>query len=209
MVATQVRARGVVDPSVLGALETVPRHLFVPRSFRHRSHDDAALPIPAGQTISQPFMVGLMTEALEVYPGLRVLEIGTGTGYQTAVLSTLGARVYTIERIPGLSRSARRRLEALGLDRRVRFRVGDGTVGWPEESPFGGILVTAGAPRVPRGVLATLARGGRLVIPVGGHGAQELIRIRRSASGELSEETLCRCAFVPLVGEEGWPDPDA
>jgi protein-L-isoaspartate(D-aspartate) O-methyltransferase len=166
------------------------------------AYEDRPLPIGSDQTISQPYIVALSTEALGLDPTHRVLEVGTGSGYQTAILAELAGEVFTVERLPELSASAQDRLAALGY-RNVRFRVGDGTRGWPEEGPFDAILVTAGAPRVPGGLLSQLAPHGRLVIPVGGRFSQELILVRRDGE-QWVQRRLCPCTFVPLIGEEGW-----
>ena len=170
--------RGIRDPRVLSAFRDIPRHLFVPRERTDEAHDDRPLDIGQGQTISQPYMVALMTEVLRLSGGERVLEIGTGSGYQTAILSKLCAAVYTVERLGGLSRRAQEVLGTLGLAN-VHFRVGDGTLGWPDEAPFGRIMVTAGAPEVPPSLEAQLAEGGRLVMPVGGRGGQDLVVVDR------------------------------
>lgn len=205
MVERQVRAKGVADPLVLDAMLQVPRHRFVEEALQAQAYSDFPLPIGEKQTISQPYTVGLMTEALQLRGGERVLEIGTGSGYQAAVLARIAARVYTVERIPALARRARQTLDALGCHH-VNVKVSDGTVGWEEEAPFDGIIVTAGAPAVPRGYLDQLAPGGRLVIPVGDRGAQLLKRFVRTGDDTFSEETLQDCRFVPLLGKDGWND---
>ena len=185
---------------VMAALEAVPREAFVPEGLEQRAYDDEPLPIGEGQTISQPFVVALMTDALDTAPGDRVLEIGTGCGYQAAVLSHLVAEVYSVEYLPALGNAAAERLRRLGRDN-VRVRIGDGREGWPEAAPFDGILVTAGAQSVPPALTEQLAPGGRLVIPVGrGLMGQELRRITKDADGALHGETLLRVSFVPLVG---------
>lgn len=192
---------GITDPRVLEAIGRVPRHRFVPAAYVEDAYADRPLPIGRGQTISQPYMVALMTQALELNPGERVLEIGTGSGYQTAVLCELGARVCTVERIEDLSMQARERLR--GWD--VHFHVGDGTLGIPEEAPFDAILVTAGSPGVPRSLAAQLRpRVGRMIIPVGGSDHQELLKVRREGA-----ERLGGCTFVRLIGREGWGDHEA
>jgi protein-L-isoaspartate(D-aspartate) O-methyltransferase len=198
----ELQALGISDPKVLAAMARVPRHLFVPPELRPYAYDDRPLPIGHGQTISQPYIVALSTQALALTPQDRVLEIGTGSGYQTAVLAELAGEVFTVERLPELSREAQRRLTALGY-RNVKFKVGDGTKGWPEEAPFSAILVTAAAPQVPPSLVDQLAEGGRLVIPLGGRTSQDLwLLIKRK--GRLEREYLCPCTFVPLIGEEGW-----
>ncbi len=183
-------------------MEKVPRHLFVLPEFLPFAYDDRPLPIGLGQTISQPYIVALSTEALGLSPEDRVLEIGTGSGYQTAILAELAEEVFTVERIPELSWEAQERLRKLGYTN-VRFRVGDGTKGWPEEAPFPAILVTAAAPRVPPSLLSQLAEGGRLVIPVGGRFQQDLWVVRKEGGRPIYEH-LCPVSFVPLIGEEGW-----
>lgn len=203
MVQKQIRRRGVADARVLEALRQVPRERFVPPRVRGRAYTDHALPIGGGQTISQPFMVAVMTEALELGPTDRVLEIGTGSGYQAAVLAELAAEVYTIERIERLADEARSLLDALGYGD-VRVRVGDGTAGWPEMAPFDAILVAAGAPAPPPALLDQLSPdGGRLVAPVGDRELQNLVVVERMGT-EFTTKRLMACRFVPLVGEEGW-----
>jgi len=198
----ELRALGIRDERVLSAMERVPRHLFVPPELVPYAYEDRPLPIGAGQTISQPYIVALSTQALELSPQDRVLEIGTGSGYQAAVLAELAGEVYTVERLPELSQAARERLERLGY-RNLHFRVGDGTKGWPDEAPFDAILVTAAAPKVPQSLVEQLAEGGRLVIPIGGRESQDLWLMRRRTR-RLEKVYLCPCTFVPLIGEEGW-----
>ena len=204
MVETQIRARGISDERVLEAMERVPRHLFVPESVRREAYEDYPLPIGHGQTISQPYIVALMTEALKIQPGDRVLEIGTGSGYQTAVFLELGAEVFSIERVPELAEEAKHKLEALGYTG-FHIRVGDGTLGWPEEAPFKGIMVTAGAPDIPQPLKEQLADGGRMVIPVGDRFSQELLVVERKGD-EFLIENLGGCRFVSLIGKYGWND---
>jgi protein-L-isoaspartate(D-aspartate) O-methyltransferase len=202
MVQEQIAARGIADPRVLAAMREVPRHLFVEPDLADRAYEDAPLPIAEGQTISQPYMVGLMSEALELEGAERILEIGTGSGYQTAILSRLCRRVFTIETLPTLALQAEALLKRIGCDN-VVFRVGDGTLGWPEEAPFDAILVTAGAPDLPRPLLEQLAVDGVMVIPVGEDRAQVLKRVRRTPGG-MEEEDLGECRFVKLLGKHGW-----
>ena len=203
MVEKDLRKRGIHDPRVLEAMASVPRHLFVPESEREHAYEDRALPLEVGQTISQPYIVGYMSEALRVRPGDRVLEVGTGSGYQTAVLTLLAAEVFTVERIGDLQGAAREVLERLGITN-VRFLVGDGTLGWEAHAPYDRILVTAGAPDVPGPLKEQLdPDGGRMVIPVGDADVQELIAMTR-VGNEWTHEPLLGCRFVPLVGDEGW-----
>ncbi|MEJ2744885.1 MAG: protein-L-isoaspartate(D-aspartate) O-methyltransferase [bacterium] len=206
MVERQLKRRGIQNEEVLRAFMNVPRHRFVGPALRHSAYADHPLPIGEGQTISQPYMVALMTQCLELKSGDRVLEIGTGSGYQTAILAAITAHVFTIERIPSLTKNAEAILKELGYNN-VRFLVGDGTKGWPEEAPFDGILVTAGAPRLPEPLIDQLTEGGRLVIPVGRYWSQDLMVIRK-IDGGVEEKFVCGCVFVPLVGEFGWKDRD-
>lgn len=201
-----LRRQGITDERTLAALAQVPRELFLPAELRGRAYDNAAQPIGAGQTISQPYIVALMTEALELDGDEKVLEIGTGSGYQCAVLAMLAGSVYTIERVEELSDRARETLKSLGVTN-VHFRVGDGSGGWPEQAPFDRIVVTAAAPQVPESLLGQLAPGGILVLPVGGESHQSLIAYRL-AGETMQERHLCECRFVPLVGREGWPFGD-
>ena len=202
MVDRQLRARDIVDEAVLGAMGRVPRELFVPERERLRAYYDAALPIGQGQTISQPYMVARICEALAVRPGQRVLDVGTGSGYQAAVLAELGAEVVTIERIPELAEQARANLAA-GVYENVEVVVGDGTLGVPERAPFDAIAVAAAAPGLPESLYEQLCPGGRLVVPVGGPRAQRLEVILRSPEGPAIVHSV-PCRFVPLVGEEGF-----
>ena len=206
MVRRQLAKRGVQDERVLAAMAKVPRHLFVPSQSRSEAYEDCPLSIGHGQTISQPYMVASMTEALALNRKDRVLEIGTGSGYQTAVLAELVDKVYTVERIKTLSDSAGVLLDSLGLSERVGMRVGDGSSGWAEVAPFDAILVTAGAPGVPSPLLEQLSPGGRLVIPVGAKHVQRIEIHRRDAGGELTLESSTACRFVDLVGQHGWPE---
>ena len=199
MVEEQLRRRDITDPAVLRAMGQVSRHLFVPQRLREYAYEDFALAIEEGQTISQPYIVACMTQALGVGKGDRVLEIGTGSGYQAAVLAQLGVRVYSIEIVPSLAASARQRLQALGY-RNVEVRHGDGYLGWPEEAPFEGIIVTAAPDHVPPALVAQLAEGGRLVLPVGEGGYQELLRLTRKGR-ETETDTLLPVRFVPMTGK--------
>jgi protein-L-isoaspartate(D-aspartate) O-methyltransferase len=204
MVRHQLQGRDITDPAVLAALGRVPRHEFVPPHLRHRAYADGALPSTHGQTISQPYMVALMTQLLAVTPGATVLEIGTGTGYQTAVLLELGAVVHTIEREPALSASAQAQLTALGYTRQVSFHVGDGTLGLPAAAPFDRILVTAGAPHVPAAFRRQLADHGRLVIPIGNREFHQQLMVYARHGERWDETASTACVFVPLVGADGW-----
>ena len=206
MVETQLEARGIQDAAVLEAMRRVPRHLFVDPSLQERAYEDTPLPIGERQTISQPYMVAIMSEALDLRAGERVLEVGTGSGYQTAVLAELGARVVSLERIPVLAERAQRLLHLLGYDDRVQVEVVDGTLGWAPRAPYDGIVVTAGAPQIPRPLVEQLAPEGRLVLPMGEDEVQTLVRIRRGPRG-LEEEYLGECRFVKLLGSYGWEDP--
>ena len=200
MVATQIAARGISDPRVLAALRKVERHRFVPPEVRDAAYGDHPLPIGHDQTISQPYVVARMTELARVHPGARVLEIGTGSGYQAAVLAELAAEVYTIEIVEPLAKEAAERLRALGV-RNVTVRAGDGYRGWPEHAPFDAILVTAAPPRIPQPLLDQLAQGGRLVAPVGEEwGTQELIVVERTPTG-LRRTSDGPVRFVPMTGE--------
>lgn len=204
MVREQLEKKGIRNRKVLDAFRAVPRHLFVNPADEGAAYEDRPLALSDGQTISQPYMVALMSEALDVAPGHRTLEVGTGSGYQAAILAELGAKVHTVERLPELSEKARQKLERAGYTD-IRYKVGDGTLGWPEDSPFDRIVVTAGAPDVPIGLLTQLGEGGVLVVPVGNDQIQELMRYRRG-EGRVSRERLCRCSFVKLIGAEGWPE---
>jgi len=205
MVEKQLRARGIADERVLGAMASLPRERFVPEERRPIAYADEALPIPAGQTISQPWIVARMTELLSSKAGDRVLDIGTGSGYQAAILALLGARVVSIERQPELAASARQRLAELGFGDQVEVRLGDGSLGDPAGAPWDGILVAAAAPAIPVSLREQLSpNGGRLVIPVGDRRRQDLLLVIRQGDTWL-ERNDGPCVFVPLVGEEGFP----
>jgi len=203
MVEHQLTARDIHDERVLEAMSRVPRELFVPAELRGRAYDDAALPIGMGQTISQPAMVALICELLDLADGERVLDVGTGSGYQAAVLAELASEVHTIERIPELAERARESLEAAGCADRVVVHVGDGTLGDPEHAPFGAIAVAAAAPAVPPALYAQLEANGRLVLPVGNRHDQLLELVVRGQDGPRSVRSV-PCRFVPLVGREGF-----
>jgi len=203
MLSVQLRARGIVDERVLAAMAVVPRERFVPAGSRDLAYADQAVRIGAGQTISQPWMVALMTQLLDPPTGCRVLEIGTGSGYQAAVLAAMGCDVLGIERLPELADAARTRIEALTFGARIEIRVGDGSLGWPADAPWSRIIVAAAAPNVPDALIQQLADGGRLVIPVGGRREQELILVERRGA-ELVTTDHGPCVFVPLRGAGGW-----
>ena len=196
MTETQIRARGVRDPAVLAAMAKVPRHLFVPEGLRRQAYVDEPLPIGEGQTISQPYIVAYMTEALALRGGEKVLEVGTGSGYQTAVLAEIAGTVWTVEIVEKLALRARAALDALGYSN-VRYRIGDGSAGWAEEAPFDAIMVTAAAARMPEDLEDQLAVGGRMIVPVGTD-SQELVLVRRGKTG-IKRDSLLAVRFVPLV----------
>jgi protein-L-isoaspartate(D-aspartate) O-methyltransferase len=200
MVEEQIRARGVKDPAVLKAMSRVPRHLFVPQEIQRLAYEDRPLPIGLDQTISQPYIVAFMTEALDVLPQHRVLEIGTGSGYQAAVLSGLVREVLSIEIVPELAERARRTLADHGY-KNVQVRTGNGYLGWPERAPFDRIIVTAAPPEIPRALVDQLAVGGRMVVPVG-TGSQELVIVSKTAQGVTEERTI-PVRFVPMVNKPG------
>jgi protein-L-isoaspartate(D-aspartate) O-methyltransferase len=205
MVEEQLRARGIRDGRVLDAMGMVPRHRFVDPGYLARAYGDHALPSELGQTISQPYIVARMLELAEIAPDHRVLEVGTGTGYQTALLAHLAARVYSVERVPSLLRAADQRLQALGI-RNVALRHGDGSLGWQEFAPYDRVLVAAAAPRVPDSLRSQLAEPGLLVIPVGGEERQHLEVWRRLPGGRWESRRHGECRFVPLLGRDAWPD---
>jgi protein-L-isoaspartate(D-aspartate) O-methyltransferase len=205
MVSEQIEARGVRDARVLDAMRAVPRHWFVEPELVERAYEDHPLPIGERQTISQPYMVALMSEALLLRPGDRVLEVGTGSGYQTAVLAEMGAHVVTLERLEKLAVRARDVLGRLGYGDLVTVEVGDGTLGWAAGAPYDAIIVTAAAPTIPRPLVAQLAPAGRLVLPMGEEELQTLVRLRRVPEG-LVEEYLGECRFVKLRGSYGWEE---
>ncbi|MCB2226130.1 MAG: protein-L-isoaspartate(D-aspartate) O-methyltransferase [Desulfarculaceae bacterium] len=200
MVDTQIADRGISSPLVLAAMRTVPRHQFVDPAWRPQAYEDHPLPIGQGQTISQPFIVAYMSQLLRVRPGLKVLEIGTGSGYQAAVLAVMGAQVYTVEIIPELAEKAAATLKGMGYQG-VKVKLADGHFGWPDQAPFDRIVVTAGAKEIPPALLEQLAPGGRMVIPVGADsGGEELTLVLKDQNGKISQQTLLPVRFVPLVG---------
>jgi len=204
MVNSQIQARGIKDPRLLRAMAKVPRHLFVDEALQSQAYNDYPLPIGEKQTISQPYIVALMTEALNVTLDDHVLEIGTGSGYQTAILAELSAKVYSIERIQSLVAKARKLFDQLGY-LNIVVTIGDGSLGWKEYAPFDAILVTAGSPEVPKPLFEQLADGGRLVVPVGDHYSQDLIKVVR-IKDDFHQFNLGACRFVDLIGEHGWKD---
>lgn len=202
MVKYQLRWRGIDDERILKAFLNVPRHWFVSENLQDKAYGDHPLPIGEGQTISQPYIVALMTQALELHREDRVLEIGTGSGYQTAILAKLAGEVFTVERIEPLLIEAQQRLASLGYTN-IRFHLGDGTLGWEEEAPYDKIIGTGGAPRIPVTLISQLGDPGRLIIPVGGRVTQYLILVRKK-EGKVERSRLAPCSFIPLIGEEGW-----
>ncbi|HIE05463.1 MAG TPA: protein-L-isoaspartate(D-aspartate) O-methyltransferase [bacterium (Candidatus Stahlbacteria)] len=202
MVNEQIIGRGIKDERLIQAMLKVPRHRFVGENLRTQAYNDYPLPIGSGQTISQPYMVALMTELMGLRGQEKVLEIGTGSGYQTAILAELSEQVFTIERISELSLLARQRIESLGYSN-VVFRVGDGTIGWPEYSPYARILVTAGAPDVPKSLFEQLADGGIMVLPIGDRSYQ-VLNVVKNDGGQPRVVQSAECTFVPLLGKEGW-----
>ena len=204
MVEQQLKARGIEDKAVLTTMEKVPRELFVPHEYRESAYKDGPLPINEGQTISQPYMVALMTQCLQLQGHEKVLEIGTGSGYQMAVLLSITPNVYSIERLPALAQYAIDNLRSLGYEN-LHIKVGDGSCGWPEEQPFDAIIVTAGATDIPSVLKEQLADGGRLVIPVGPRYSQNLFRVTRQGDKFITED-FTACVFVPLIGKYGWKE---
>ena len=202
MVEEQLAARGLTDPRLLAAFRAIPRHLFVPEELQHEAYADHPLPIGAGQTISQPYIVALMTHALRLQGHERVLEIGSGSGYQTAILAQLALEVFSVERIPELAGAAAARLTRLGL-LNVRLTTSNGSLGWPEHAPYDAMLLAAAAPEIPAPLLAQLADPGILVLPLGSAASQMLIRVERRRA-QLHRTDLANCLFVPLVGQYGW-----
>jgi len=203
MVATQIIARGITDRRVIDTMLKLPRHLFVQEAMASQAYNDTSLPIGEKQTISQPYMVALMTELLELTGIERVLEIGTGSGYQAALLSHLARRVYTIERIPSLAAKARKLFDTLGLTN-ISMKIDDGSLGWAAEAPFDAIIVTAGAPEIPQALVGQLTPEGRLLVPVGDHTEQMLTLVKKTDEGGFNIEESTPCRFVKLIGSEGW-----
>ncbi len=202
MVEDQLKGRGITDPRVLAAFRKVPRHQFVPEGLAREAYADRPLPIEGGQTISQPYMVALMTSRLRLQGHERVLEIGTGSGYQTALLAELALEVFSVERLPELLAAANTRLEGLGC-LNVHLTPGNGSLGWPEHAPYDAIIVAAASPDIPPPLLEQLAEGGRMILPVGGPSAQTLVEAEKRA-GAVRRVEIAGCVFVPLVGQHGW-----
>ena len=203
MVKEQIRARGITDERLLGAFRKVPRHLFVAPELQREAYEDRPLPTESGQTISQPYIVALMTSLLRLQGHERVLEIGAGSGYQTAILAELALEVFSVERLPDLLFAAKARLEQAGC-LNVHLTQGNGSLGWPEHAPYDGILVGAAAPEIPKPLMDQLAEGGRLVLPIGPQGAQTLNEVEKHR-GVVSRHEVASCVFVPLIGLYGWP----
>lgn len=206
MVENQLERRGITDRYTLDAMMHVPRHHFVPSSMQVHAYVDSPLVIGKGQTISQPYIVALMTQSAECDPSSKVLDIGTGSGYAAAVFAHFCHEVYSIERIPQLAEEAKERFQTLNYDN-IHVKIGDGTLGWEEHAPYDAIVVTAGAPVLPQSLVGQLKDGGKLIIPVGDSTFQKLVRYRKQEDGTLSEEVLEYVRFVPLIGEEGWQYP--
>lgn len=204
MVLRQLIGRGISDSRILDIFRKIPRHLFIGPALQDRAYEDYPLPIGSKQTISQPYMVALMTQSLGLKGAEKVLEVGTGSGYQTAVLAEASGKVYSVERIDALAAGAGRVLDGLGY-KNVAIKTGDGTLGWAEHAPYDAIIVTAGAPGVPESLAAQLGDGGRMVIPIGS-GYSQILTIVEKKNGVLQTEEVCGCVFVPLLGEEGWSE---
>jgi len=206
MVQEQIKQRGITTSTLLQTMSEIPRHLFIPRKSHRWAYSDGAMRIGKGQTISQPYIVALMTDLLKLQGDEVILEIGTGSGYQAAVLAKLAKKVHTIERHPELSARAQATIESLGIEN-VEFHLGDGTLGLPEHAPFDAIMVTAAAPSVPQSLLDQLADGGRMALPVGKRYSQ-VLQVWERHGGKFDHETVTAVAFVPLLGEEGWSEPE-
>ena len=202
MVKSQIARRGLSDPRLLAAFESVPRHLFVPKEYRYAAYDDGPLPIGFSQTISQPYIVALMTDLLSLKGNECVLEVGTGSGYQAAILGKLAREVHTVEYVPELAKKSEELFKKLGMDN-VHVHFGDGSLGWEEAAPYNGILVAAAAPKTPKALLDQLEDGGKLVLPVGGRGIQNLELWERDGE-DFNSKSVTAVAFVPLRGKQGW-----
>ncbi len=204
MVSKQLASRSIKDKKTLDAFEKVPREVFVPDNLKQYAYQDRPLSIGLGQTISQPYIVALMTELLKVKPGEKILEVGTGSGYQAAILLGMGAKVYGIERHQALGRSAKEKVNLLGYD--LEVKIGDGTLGWEEFSPYDKMIVTAASPKVPETLVKQLKIGGRIVLPLGPQSTQQLTVVDKTAGDKFKTTAICGCVFVPLVGKEGWSE---
>lgn len=202
MVDCQIKARGTNDEKILKSMREIPRHLFVPEKQRSYAYEDFPIPIGEGQTISQPHIIALMTEMLQLKGNEKVLEIGTGSGYQAAILSQIAKEVYTVEKIEPLGLKAERLFKELGYEN-IKVKIGDGTEGWSEYAPYDGIIVTAGSPQIPKPLIEQLSENGRIVIPTGDSFSQDLI-VGEKIKGKLIKRTICGCVFVPLIGKYGW-----
>lgn len=200
---TELAAKGIIDDGVLAAMNNIPRHFFFDKTFESHAYEDKAFPIGEGQTISQPYTVAYQTQLLHIHPGDKVLEIGTGSGYQCSILAEMGAKVFTIERHEKLMLKANKLLTELGYTN-VHYKCGDGTTGWPEHAPFDKIIVTAGAPEIPKLLAAQLAIGGIMVIPVGDKNVQQMVTLVRKSDKKFERIVYDQFKFVPLIGEEGW-----
>lgn len=207
MVEEQIKMRGIKDERVLEVMREIPRHLFIPEQHRPYAYEDHPLPIGEGQTISQPYMVALMTEALEVKEEDKVLEIGAGSGYQAAILSRLSSQVYTVERISSLALRCEKLFQELGY-KNIKVKIGDGTEGWEEYSPYNGIIATAATAEIPPPLIKQLATNGRIVIPVGNSFSQDLI-VGKKIKNTLIKKSVCSCVFVPLIGKYGWKNENS
>jgi protein-L-isoaspartate(D-aspartate) O-methyltransferase len=205
MVVEQLIPRNISDKRVLEAFRKVPRHEFVPEDLRQSAYNDYPLPIGENQTISQPYMVALMTECLKLKDGEKVLEIGTGSGYQAAILGEIAGEVYSVERFKDLADKASEILHSLGY-KNIHIKAGDGTLGWSEFAPYDGIVVTAGAPGVPESLVKQLKDGGRLVIPIDSGGFGQILTLVERVGHTTRQSDICACTFVPLIGKEGWPE---
>ncbi|MBP7089122.1 MAG: protein-L-isoaspartate(D-aspartate) O-methyltransferase [Candidatus Omnitrophica bacterium] len=203
MVFEQILKRGIYDKDILEAFKTVPRHLFVPLQQRGLAYSDCPLAIGQDQTISQPYIVALMTKSLEIQPDMSVLEVGTGSGYQAAIMAFLGVKVYSIERIALLAKEARKVLDSLGYQS-VQIKVGDGTLGWKEYAPYDRIIVTAASMHLPKALVEQVKVGGKIIIPLGERFHQDLTVVSKISKNEIKKENICGCIFVPLIGEGGW-----
>jgi protein-L-isoaspartate(D-aspartate) O-methyltransferase len=202
MVEYQIKSRGMSDEKILKSMRRIPRHLFVPEQQRIYAYEDFPLPIGEGQTISQPHIVALMTSLLRLKGREKVLEIGTGSGYQAAILSKIAKEVYTVEKIASLGLKAEKLFKELGY-RNIKVKISDGTEGWSEHAPYDGIIITAGSPQIPKPLIGQLSENGKIIAPIGGSSVQDLI-VAENIKGKLSQRAICGCMFVPLIGKYGW-----